>query len=329
MSAESKAMSAKDAGAPGAGLAILANYAAPCALAILFAIFAVFKPVFLSPDNLIGIAYQVSIIGIMAVGMTFVIMTGGIDLSVGSVLAVAGVASAELLEHTGSNLALSIAGGLGVAAAIGLAQGFFIAKLDLPPIVVTLAGLSIVRGAALLSGGPELHLIRGPASFLFIGSGQIVGVPAPVFIFAAVVAVAVFVQNRTAFGIEALAVGDNASAAFLSGLRIARIKTTAYVICALTAGLAGIIQASQVHTAAATYGAGAELDVIASVVLGGASLNGGSGSVLRTIFGVFLIGAVNNGLALLNVPIEMQLIAKAIVIVIALSLANREGLARR
>jgi ribose transport system permease protein len=329
MSAESKGVGAQGAATRKAGLDRLADYAAPCALLVIAALFAIFKPVFLSPDNLIGIVYQVSIIGIMAVGMTFVIMTGGIDLSVGSVLAVAGVATAELLALTDSNLALSIAGGLGVAAAIGLAQGFFVARLDLPPIVVTLAGLSIVRGAAGGWGGPELHLIRGPASFLFIGSGQIGGVPAPVFIFIAIVAIALFVQYRTAFGVEVLAVGDNASAAFLSGLRIARIKTMAYVICALTAGLAGIIQASQVHTAAATYGAGVELDVIASVVLGGASLNGGAGSVLRTMFGVFLIGSVNNGLGLLNVPIEMQLIAKALVIIVALSLTNRDWLARR
>src|SRR5450755_4638098 len=156
MSAESKGVGAQGAATRKAGLDRLADYAAPCALLVIAALFAIFKPVFLSPDNLIGIVYQVSIIGIMAVGMTFVIMTGGIDLSVGSVLAVAGVATAELLALTDSNLALS------------------------------LAGLSIVRGAALLWGGPELHLIRGPASFLFIGSGQIGGVPAPVFIFIAI-----------------------------------------------------------------------------------------------------------------------------------------------
>jgi ribose/xylose/arabinose/galactoside ABC-type transport system permease subunit len=313
-------MVAREVGATKARLEVLADYAAPCALIVIATLFAVFKPVFLTPDNLISIVYQVSIIGIMAVGMTFVIMTGGIDLSVGSVLALVGVVTAELLVHTDSNLALSIAGGLSVAAAVGLAQGLCIAKLNLPPIVVTLAGLSIVRGAALLWGGPELHLIRGPVSFVLIGSGQLGSIPTPVIIFVVVVGSAMFLQYRTAFGIGVLAVGDNGLAALLSGLHAVKIKTTAYVICALAAGLAGIIQASQVHTAAATYGNGIELDVIASVVLGGANLNGGSGSVLRTVFGVILIGTVNNGLGLINAPIEMQLIIKAVLIIVALAL---------
>jgi ribose/xylose/arabinose/galactoside ABC-type transport system permease subunit len=300
-------------------------HAAPAALLVVAAGFAIFRPVFLSSENLVEIIHQVSIIGIMAVGMTFVIMTGGIDLSVGSVLAVAGVATADILTLSNANTTLAIVGGLGIAAAIGFIQGLCVAKLDLPPIVVTLAGLSIVRGAALLTSGPDLHLIRGPESFLFIGSGSIGAIPAPVIIFVAIVCLAIFIQFRTAFGIAVLASGDNQRAAFLSGLHIVGIKTSAYVICALTAGLAGIIQASQVHTAAATYGSGVELDAIASVVLGGANLSGGSASVPRTLFGVFLIGAVNNGLGLLNVPIEIQLLAKGVIIVIALSASNMNG----
>ena len=297
----------------------------PVVLIAICAIFTVIKPVFLSSENLLSIVHQVAIIGIMAVGMTFVIMTGGIDLSIGPVLAIAGVFAADILALTAGNLALAIGGALGVAVSVGLANGLIVAYLGLPPIVVTLAALSIVRGVALLIAGPELHLIRGPAMFLFIGEGPILGVPFSVYLFAATVVLAVIVQYRTAFGLSVLAIGDNERAAFLSGHHVQRVKSLTYVICAIGAGLAGIVQASQVHTASATYGMGIELDVIAAVVLGGTSLSGGAGSILLTVSGVLLIGVMNNGLGLLNIPIEMQLIAKGLIIIAALTVSSREN----
>ena len=311
--------------APAREWSFNASLALPAALIAICAVFTAIKPVFLSPDNLISIVHQVAIIGIIAVGMTFVIMTGGIDLSIGPVLAITGCFAADILVATSGNVTLAVAGGLGVAAAAGLANGVFVAIFGLPPIVVTLAGLSIVRGAALLISGPDLHLIRGPEPFLFIGSGLIGGIPFSVFLFVAAVILAAFVQYRTTFGLSVLAVGDNERAAYLSGHHVRRVKLLTYVICALAAGIAGIIQASQVHTAAATYGMGIELDVIAAVVLGGTSLIGGSGSVLMTVVGVLLIGVMNNGLGLLNVPIEMQLIAKGLIIIVALTISNREA----
>jgi ribose/xylose/arabinose/galactoside ABC-type transport system permease subunit len=308
----------------------LANWAArtavslPFALLALCAAFSVAKPVFLSPENLVGILHQVAIIGIMAIGMTFVIMTGGIDLSVGPTLAIAGVFAAEVLEHWGGNALLAIGVALGASAAIGAVNGLLIAYGGLAPFVVTLAGLSIVRGAALLVGGPDLHLIRGPASFIAIGSGSLAGAPLSVLIFIAAIIVGTFVQYGATFGVSALAVGANQRAAHLSGHRVRRTKAMAYVACAACAGAAGIIQASQVHTAAATYGMGVELDVIAAVVVGGASLAGGTGSVLLTTVGVLLIGVMNDGLGLLNTPIEWQLIVKGLVIVLALGLGERQ-----
>jgi ribose transport system permease protein len=298
-------------------------FALPLALFAMCAAFAAVKPVFLTPENLLSIVHQVAIVGIMATGMTFVIMTGGIDLSIGPVLALAGVLAADILVAIPGNIAAAIGGALAVSAAVGLANGMFVARLALPPIVVTLAALSIVRGAALLIGGPELHLIRGPESFLFIGSGLVGGVPFSVYLFAAVIALATFVQYGTTFGLSVLAVGDNDRAARLSGLHSNRVKLLVYVICAICAGIAGIIQASQVHTATATYGVGIELDVIASAVLGGASLTGGAGSMAMTVVGVLLIGIMNNGLGLLNVPIERQLIAKGVIIVVALGIGAR------
>lgn len=300
------------------------SLALPAALIAICALFTAIKPVFLSPDNLMSIVHQVAIIGIIAVGMTFVIMTGGIDLSIGPVLAITGCFAADILTATGGNMPLAIGAALTAAAAVGFANGVFVAMLGLPPIVATLAALSIVRGAALLISGPDLHLIRGPEAFLFIGSGLIGGMPFSVFLFIAATVLAAFVQYRTSFGLSVLAIGDNERAAFLSGHQVRRIKLTTYMICAVSAGVAGIIQASQVHTAAATYGMGVELDVIAAVVLGGTSLTGGSGSVLMTVVGVLLIGVMDNGLGLLNVPIEMQLIAKGLIIIIALAISNRE-----
>jgi ribose/xylose/arabinose/galactoside ABC-type transport system permease subunit len=319
-------MSAKSQRSPlGANWPLPAGLAMPAALVAVCAVFAAMKPVFLSPENLISIVHQIAIIGIIAIGMTFVIMTGGIDLSIGPVLAIAGVFAAEILTATGGSLVLAIAGGLTVAASVGIANGLFIAWLELPPIVVTLAALSIVRGVALLIGGPDLHLIRGPESFLFIGSGLVGSVPFSVLLFVAAIIVAAFVQYRTTFGLLVLAIGDNERAAYLSGHHVRRIKLATYAVCSLGAGVAGIIQASQVHTATATYGMGIELDVIAAVVLGGTSLMGGYGSILMTVIGVLLIGVMNNGLGLLNVSIEMQLIAKGAIIIVALSTSNRGG----
>ena len=299
--------------------------ALPLALFAVCAIFAIAKPVFLSPENLVSILHQVAIIGIMATGMTFVIMTGGIDLSIGPILAIAGVFAADVLADGSGNTLLAVCVALGASAAIGAANGLLIAYGGLAPFVVTLAGLSMVRGAALLIGGPDLHLIRGPASFIAIGSGSLAGVPLSVLIFAAAIIVGSFVQYRTTFGVSTLAIGANQRAARLSGHRVRFVKMTSYIACATCAGIAGVIQASQVHTAAATYGMGIELDVIAAVVVGGASLSGGSGSVLLTMVGVLLIGVMNNGLGLLNTPIEWQLIAKGLIIVIALGLGEWRG----
>jgi ribose/xylose/arabinose/galactoside ABC-type transport system permease subunit len=297
--------------------------ALPFALLAVCAVFALVRPVFLSPENLVSILHQVAIIGIMATGMTFVIMTCGIDLSIGPILAIAGVFAADVLAGGNGNAFLAVCVALGASAAIGAINGILIAYGGLAPFVVTLAGLSIVRGAALLIGGPDLHLIRGPASFIAIGSGSIAGVPLSVLIFAAAIIVGTFVQYGTTFGVSALAVGANQRAARLSGHRVRFVKMMAYVACATCAGIAGVIQASQVHTAAATYGMGVELDVIAAVVVGGTNLAGGSGSVLLTLVGVLLIGVMNDGLGLLNTPIEWQLIVKGLIIVVALGLSER------
>ncbi|THD45288.1 MAG: ABC transporter permease [Bradyrhizobium sp.] len=301
----------------------LAPHALVLAILLFIAAFSFLQPAFLKPENLIGILRQVSLIGIMAVCMTFVIMTGGVDLSVGPVLAISGLAAFFTLE-AGWPLPIGIAAGIAVGVAVGLANGFLIAAFGLPPIIVTLAMLSIVRGTALIAGGPDLHAIRGHDSYTFIGAGSLWGIPMPIFLFGAVAAAVIFLQFATPLGVRVAAIGDNERAARLSGHRVWATKLVIYALSSAGAAFAGIIQTTQVHTAAATYGEfGTELDVIAAVVLGGTSLSGGHGSAARTVLGVLFLGVINSGMNILNVPIDSQLIAKGVLIAAALAAAER------
>lgn len=305
----------------------LMTRAAPHALTLCMIAFvlilALLEPAFLSGSNLIGILRAVSLVGIMALGMTFVIMTGGIDLSVGPVSAIAGLVAYFTLV-AGHGLFAALLAGAGLGLVIGIANGLLVASLGLPAIIVTLGTLSIVRGSALLLGGPDLHGIRDQAAYSFIGSGTIYGIPVPVVIFLVLAAMAWLLQSRTPFGTLVAAVGDNERAAWLSGLNVTAIKAATYGLCGLLAAIAGMIQSSQVHTASATYGKfGTELDVIAAVVLGGTQLTGGAGSVARTLLGVLFLGLLNNGMNILNLSIDIQLIAKGAIIALALSLAAR------
>ena len=300
----------------------LAPFALPLAIFVIICVFAILQPAFLTPENLIGIVRQMTLVGIMAVAMTFVIMTGGVDLSVGPVLALSGLVAFFAMD-AGLPLPLVLAAGLAIGLAIGLMNGALITVLGLPPIIVTLAMLSMVRGLALILGGPELHLIRGQDSYTFIGTGSIFGIPLSVYLFASSALLLIFIQNRTPLGLLVAAIGENERAAYLSGHRVRLIKTVLYGLSGLGAALAGIIQTSQVHTAAATYGEfGTELDAIAAVVLGGTSLMGGNGSISRTLMGVLFLGVINNGMNILNVPLDIQLIAKGIIIVLSLALSE-------
>jgi ribose/xylose/arabinose/galactoside ABC-type transport system permease subunit len=296
--------------------------ALPLALLMLAVVLAVLQPAFLSVANLVGILRQVAIVGIMAAAMTFVIMTGGIDLSVGPVLALAGLVAVLSLD-AGAALPVALALSLILGLAIGLMNGGLIALLRLPPIIVTLSMLSMVRGSALLLGGADLHAVRGQPAFTFIGTGNAIGIPFSVWLFLGVAAALLFAQKRTPLGLVVAAIGDNQRAAWLSGHRTQLTTMCLYGISGLCASLAGVIQASQVHTGSATYGEfGTELDVIAAVVLGGTQLTGGKGSIARTVLGVLFLGTLNNGMNILDVPIDIQLIAKGVIIAVALSLGH-------
>lgn len=293
----------------------------PLAIVLLVIVFTLLQPAFIKPDNIVGIFRQMALVGIMATCMTFVIMSGGVDLSVGPVLAIGGLVAFFTLD-AGLPLPIVLLAGVTIGIAIGLANGAIIAFLGLPPIIVTLAMLSIVRGAALILGGPEQHLIRNQEAYSFIGAGSLFGIPFSIFIFLAVAALMIFLQRRTVLGTVVAAIGENERAAYLSGHRVRLTKTLIYGISGFGAALAGIIQSSQVHTALATYGPfGTELDVIAAVVVGGTSIMGGKGSVARTVLGVLFLAVMNTGMNILNISIDVQLIAKGAIIVIALALA--------
>ncbi|HEY9009575.1 MAG TPA: ABC transporter permease [Devosia sp.] len=294
----------------------------PIAIVLLVVAFSLLQPAFLKPENIIGIFRQMALVGIMATCMTFVIMSGGVDLSVGPVLAISGLVAFFALD-AGLPLPLVLGSGLLLGVVIGLANGLIIAFLGLPPIIVTLATLSIVRGWALILGGPEQHLIRNQEAYTFIGAGNLFGIPFSIFIFAAVALLMIFLQRSTALGIVVSAIGENERAAYLSGHRVRLTKTLIYGISGFGAALAGIIQSSQVHTALATYGPfGTELDVIAAVVVGGTSIMGGNGSIARTVLGVLFLAVLNTGMNILNVSIDVQLIVKGAIIVAALALAG-------
>lgn len=303
-------------------LSRLAPFALLLAMLLAALVFSLAEPAFLSLANLVGIVRQMALVGIMATCTTFVIMTRGVDLSVGPVLAIAGLVSFFVLD-AGYPLVAVIGAGLLIGIAVGLLNGVAIAAFNLPPIIVTLASLSIVRGSALILGGPEQHLIRDQPAYSFIGGGSVLGIPFPILIFTGIATAMIVLQRLTPFGLLVASIGENERAAYLSGHRVTVTKTIVYGLSGFGAALAGIIQSSQVHTALATYGPfGTELDVIAAVVLGGTSIMGGSGSVARTVLGVLFLGVLNSGMNILNVPADAQLMGKGVIIALALGLAQ-------
>jgi ribose/xylose/arabinose/galactoside ABC-type transport system permease subunit len=299
------------------------EYGIVVATLVLAAFFSILKPQFLTFDNLTAILSAVAIVGIMAVCSTFVILTGGIDLSVGAILTLSGLAASYVLTGSAWSIAPALALGLLVGVGSGVASGAMVGVFKLPAIIVTLATMTLVRNIAHLLNHAELHSVNHPAAYIYLGGGKLLGLPFPVWVFAAVAVVAILVQTWTRLGFTVFAVGENETAARLSGLPVWQTKVVVYAISGLGAALAGMIQSSEVHTATSTYGVGVELDVIAAIVVGGTSLFGGTGSVQRSVLGVLLIGVINNGLTFLNVPAAYFQIVKGLIIIGALALDYR------
>ena len=294
---------------------LIARLAPLGGLLILILVMAVFVPGFFTMHNLTNVARQVSINAIIASGMTLIIITAGIDLSVGSLVALTGCIAMIVLNATDSDV-LGVGVGIAVGGLAGAMNGSLVAFLRLPAFVVTLGGLTIFRGLALTvtNGQP---IIRFEGVYQWLGQGVLLGLPVPVWAMIVVVIAIHLLLSRTAFGAHLYAVGGNETAARLSGVRVQLVKFMAYVIGGLLTGLAGMILMARLSSAQPASGEMFELDAIAAVVLGGTSLSGGRGMVWGTLIGALIIGILNNSLNLLGVSSFYQLVAKGMIILLA------------
>jgi ribose transport system permease protein len=288
-------------------------------LIIFGVIVSILNPRFLSTANLLNILRQTSINAIIAAGMTFVILTGGIDLSVGSILAICGAVSASMLAG-GVNGYIVLIVTIILGTILGAVSGSFISYGKLQAFITTLVAMTLLRGATLVfTDGKPISMGFGENAELFdtIGGGYLFGIPVPIYIMIAVFAVCNYVLKNTKFGRYVFAVGGNEEATKLSGINVEKLKVKVYAISGGLAALAGIIITSRLGSAQPTAGTGYELDAIAAVVLGGTSLSGGVGSISGTITGALIIGVLGNALNLLDVSSYYQMMIKALVILAA------------
>ena len=293
------------------------DFGALIALILLVVVIGIFSPEFRTPSNFLSLLRQSSINGLIAFGMTCVILTGGIDLSVGSVLALTTALCAGFISN-GMPVGVAMILSLILGTAFGAISGFMVTKGRLQPFIATLITMTVFRGLTLIymDGKPISNL--GSSSLLkFVGKGSILGIPFPVILFIVVFIVFMFVLEKTTFGRRVYATGSNAQAAKLAGVNINKTKLITYAISGCMAALSGLILLSRLGSAQPTLGDGYELDAIASVALGGTSMNGGRGRIWGTFVGVLIIAVLNNGLNILGVSSYYQDVVKGIVILIA------------
>jgi ribose transport system permease protein len=284
-------------------------------LIVLCIVLWILTPHFMTVSNLLNVAQQTTLVAIIAVGMTFVIITGGIDLSVGSALAFSGVAMATLLQK-GVPLGIALLAGLGAGLLCGLLNGLLITIGRLPPFIATLGMMSVARGAALVfTGGRPVSGFSD--TFRQIAVGEIFHIPAPVIIMLAVYLIAHFVLTKTKLGRYTYAIGGNEEATILSGVNVRLYKTLVYGLCGMLSGLAAIILTARLNSAQPIAGMMYELDAIAATVIGGTSLTGGEGTIFGTLIGALIIGVLRNGLNLLDISSFVQQIVIGAVIIVA------------
>jgi ribose transport system permease protein len=299
---------------------VLARFGFYAALIFLVVAFTVLSPAFLTFTNGINILQQTATIGIIAIGETLVILAGGIDVSVGSILGFGGMIAAIGLRDLGTSPLIAIMLGTLAGFGVGLINGLVITRLSIDPFITTLAMLSVVRGIVYIVSNQFNVNVPDNSGFLTLGRGHMGPVPISVLIFAALFAGAWTLERRTTVGRSIHALGGNAAAARLCGVPDAGIRTATYAISGACAALSGVIVTSQVGLAVPYQGSGYELDVIAAVVVGGVSLTGGTGSVLVGALGSIFIGVLLNGMALINVPAIWQMVIQGTVIIAAVGL---------
>ncbi len=275
----------------------------------------ILSPSFLSVTNLFNVFKQITVAGVVGCGMTFVILTGGIDLSVGSILGLSGVLAAGVLESTG-NPAFAIALALAVGVICGAINGFFVSFCEIPPFISTLGMMTLLRGCVLVYTKGSPISIKSDA-YKFFGKGAIAGIPVPVIILILLFLLAHYILTQTSYGRSIYAFGGNREAARLSGISTRFTEWMAYTINGLLCGIAGVILTARLGSAQSTSGTGIEMDAIAAVILGGTSLSGGVGFVLPTVVGAMIMGIIDNILTLMNVNPHATNIVKGAVILIA------------
>lgn len=292
-------------------------------LIILSGILALLSPSFLTTQNLLNVLLQASVNALLAAGMTLVIITAGIDLSVGSLLALTAVVTADLLS-SGLAIPFAMALGFGVGAAAGLVNGLLITKTKIPPFIATLGMMTLARGLALsYTGGRPVTGM--PGVFRLLGAGQVAGIPVPVVVIAAVYGVGFFILKRTTFGRYIFAVGNNSVAAEHAGVPVHRTTIAVYVISGLMAALAGMIMVARIDSAQPSMGLVFELNAIAAVVVGGTALAGGKGSLVGTLLGAILLALISNAINILNIPSFYAQVFQGAIIILALLAHNLVG----
>ncbi len=300
----------------------LGKFGIAIALLLEIILFSFFSPYFLTSDNILNVTLQTSITAIIAVGMTLVILTAGIDLSVGALVALTGVVATSIMKLDMpffASFTLALAAALAIGAASGMISGFFITRFNITPFIVTLALMTIWRGTAYMytDGRPIWEL---PESFSVIGGGRFMHIPAPTIIMIVIYVLAYIMLKHTVMGRYIYAVGGNKEAARLAGINTNRVLMTVYVLCGMLAALSGILLASRMNSGQPNAGLMYELDVIAAVVVGGTSLFGGRGTIIGTFLGAMLIGVLRNGMNLVNAGSYLQMVVLGVVILLAVML---------
>lgn len=294
------------------------------ALIMIFIVFSIASENFFKFSNIIGILLATAVNGILALGVTFVIITGGIDLSVGTMMTFSAVMTAVFITKWGLPIPVGILGGLLAGSFAGFVNGLMISKMKIPPFIATLGMLYATKGLSLIISGVAPIYFNETPGFRQIATGSVVGkiipgfdIPNAVMILLFMAIIAHILLTKTLFGRYTFAIGSNEEAARLSGVNVSAWKTAVYAVCGLFSGMAGVIIAARLNSAQPALGAGYELDAIAAVVIGGTSLSGGEGSILGTVIGAFVISVLTNGLRIMSVPQEWQMVVTGAIVILA------------
>lgn len=297
-------------------------------LLVLGTVFSLLTDTFLTIPNILNVLLQISIIAILGFGVTIIIISAGIDLSLGSVMALVGMGTAAILTSSTPSIFLAILGGLLIGGIVGFINGITVAYIHLPAFIATLAMMSIARGVALVVTN-AIPIYNLPESFLFLGSGFLWGIPTPIYVMIGLYFILDFILRKTKFGRYIYAIGGNEEATRLSGINIRRYKLLVYIVGGICTGVAGILFTARLGSGQPTAGVGYELDAITAAILGGTNLFGGSGNLIGTLIGAFVMGVISNGQALLNISSYVQNIVRGIIVILAVGISTYQYMSRK